>query len=213
MDYGIFVLAAVFMIIRIVFSNQKKRKKENEQKARRLQQAYNDADVCLSYESTVTERKHKEHARVPPQNLGEGDSTWNVTPSSSHTPRIEDAYKRDEAATIATQRIDLLQRERSSLVGISELVQEGISVEGRPLNSKLNRHKLESSSITGHAHTENSLDGRTDNCDDYGRQDNDMGRQASTIPAMIQNLNFTNDDIVKGFIFGEILSKPKALRR
>lgn len=158
--------------------------------------------------------------------LPQGHSAWGTTPSGSLPPRNDEERKRRESAAAAAQRAEALRRERleraarskaqhdkyPSLEGTSAYGQEGISVEGSSLNTKLNRHKLEASSITGHAHTENSLFGNAENCDDYAIRSDTTGQQTSPIPAMLQSLSFQNEDIVKGFIFGEILSKPKAMR-
>lgn len=234
MDFGIFVLVAVFMIIRIALTNEKKRKKETEQRARRVQHAYSAADASAVHESTPIESESYERARSSHQAYDEGNSAWEGEPSGSLPPRSDEERKRREAAALAAQRAEALRRERmeriarnktkgqrgeyasdeyASSEGTSAYGQEGFSVEGSSINTNLRRHKLEASSLTDHAHTESSMGSQEDNCDDYAIRGDALGQQSSSVSAMLRGLSFRNEDIVKGFIFGEILSKPKSLRR
>jgi len=75
------------------------------------------------------------------------------------------------------------------------------------------RHALEASGITGHAHTESSMTGFSEPCPPAVQMPKRPLLYAEQTPVSAAGLTFDRQSVVKGFLYGEILGKPKALRR
>jgi len=78
-------------------------------------------------------------------------------------------------------------------------------------------HVLEAASITGHAHTESSMSGFAPSCPPTLRRTASPANKQTnpTAPMRIGqvSLDFAPESVVSGFLYSEILDKPKALRR
>ena len=74
------------------------------------------------------------------------------------------------------------------------------------------RHELEASQLTGHAHEETSMTGFADECEPAGKPKRaSLTVQAETAASPVPRL--TVDDLRRAVVLSEILGKPKALRR
>jgi len=74
------------------------------------------------------------------------------------------------------------------------------------------RHVLEASSVTGHAHTESSISGSKGACPPVAAPVLRETRQSEPQTAAVK-LQFDQNNLASGLLYGEILGKPKALRR
>ena len=80
----------------------------------------------------------------------------------------------------------------------------------KPVSSE--RHTLEASQLTGHAHEETSMTGFTEECEPSGKPKRaPLAAAAEVAPASAPRL--TVEDLRRAVVLTEILGKPRALRR
>lgn len=89
-----------------------------------------------------------------------------------------------------------------------------------PIESRLTqiqatqRHTLEASSLTGHAHEESSISGTQEDCTVPNRRMPITKAEETAAPKPTSPIPALNAETARlGILYGEILGKPKALRR
>jgi len=211
MDGLLFLLAIVYMIVSAAGSKNKKQKQEAAKKAR---QAFETAQSANN------------------QAQGGGVEKPQPAPARQARPATKQPMPRrfpedfqQAARTLLTQKANQQQVTTPAADSRPEArpLQEGesaTSIRRTPIESRLTqiqatqRHTLEASSLTGHAHEESSLSGVQEDCiTPRKRASISQGTEESS-PRIASSLPVFNADTARlGILYGEILGKPKALRR
>lgn len=219
-------------IILLVVSNAKK-KKQKEEEARRRAQAARAAQPSGQAEPAAAD------ARFPwdrePSTPTADPRFPPVTPVQASRPPLDPRFPDIDAAELARNQGAAAQqraRQQAQAAAVSkqqpapapraqqtvmQAVGESISqqVGDRMQTPVGRRHVLEASSVTGHAHTESSIDnGREEACPPAVlRQRQPQQEAAPRMQVGALHLAFDQSSVVSGLLYSEILGKPKALRR
>ena len=213
MDGLLFLAAVIYMIVSATGS----KKKKQQQAARKAQQEFRSAQAAAQRREAV----------------GEGQGSLEGTPLSESrqsqqppaSPRKAQAAKpaRMQAPLPKVQQPVPLKEAPLQDAPKAQPLQEGESVlpmRRTPIESRLTqiqatqRHTLEASSLTGHAHEERSISGIQGDCTVPNRRMPIAKTEETAVPRPAAPIPALNAETARlGILYGEILGKPKALRR
>lgn len=232
----------LFVILSIVSNANKKKKQAEEQAKRKAQQARQaqgpEADPRFPEGGPVPTQTRpvprRPDPRFPDYDPTEGKQMRMDIPPPipGHTPgegegspvyeTPESRAARQAQAARARREAEERARREAARQRASEKKPMAPRMDDRASKRKLEstqgrRHVLEASSISGHAHTESSMTGRPAPCPPPKAAP--VVAAASPIPEHAgvnigkMRLRFDGDSVAAGLLYGEILGKPKALRR
>lgn len=179
--------------------------------------------ILLVVISALSSSKKQQRKSSQNQRQGAGASAPvaeapKVKPSISRAAADERFPDLSSAKTYAAKKAEYSQKRSAASGSMSTASTEGMSFGGsfKPAPQAVLSHTVQPMTESTHSHTESSITGIEDACTPQGDaavmpSEAYVIKDPSSIPC--RHFPFDRGSLRQGFLYGEILSKPKALRR
>lgn len=214
------ILGVIFAIINGLSKKKQREAQEARRRAAQAQQA----------QAQMRQGAAPDDPRFPPAQAPRDTRYQEYTPPpQAFDPRFPQLSQQEIAAAQARRRAEQeAERKRQRAARPAALAEgegtpgmggrmsaPGTTIESRMEETRGRRHTLEASSLTGHAHTESSMGGAPEHCPPQTvRVAASVPVHTSpAIPAALARLSTDHNAVMQAILYGEILGKPKAMRR